>query len=82
MRDPIIPKPFIFIIVCCAVLLPIAITVVLGVGRLLAAMGDNLGGGVLDRLGLALGILWIVDLIVLVVMLSIQSLDDNNSKQQ
>jgi hypothetical protein len=58
--------------------LPMAIIVVLGVGYLLSAMGDASGGIVLDRIGLALGILWILDLIVLVIALATQSLDDDS----
>jgi uncharacterized membrane protein required for colicin V production len=78
MKNPIIPKPFFFTLIAGALLLPMAIIVVLGVGYLLSAMGDASGGIVLDRIGLALGILWILNLIVLVVALATQSLDDDS----
>ncbi|MBN2579277.1 MAG: hypothetical protein JXB10_09825 [Pirellulales bacterium] len=78
MKNPIIPRSISFLLIAVAVLLPIGIIIVLGVGHLLSAMGDQAGGRVLDRLGLALGILWGFDLIVLVVALAVQSLDDNS----
>jgi hypothetical protein len=78
MKNPIIPKPFFVALIAGVLLLPMAIIVVLGVGYLLSAMGDASGGIVLDRIGLALGILWILDLIVLVVALATQSLDDDS----
>jgi hypothetical protein len=78
MKNPIIPKPILFALVSGALLAPMAITVVLGVGCLLSAMGDSAGGSVLNRLGLALGILWGFDLIVLIIALAVQSWDDNS----
>jgi hypothetical protein len=78
MKNPIIPKPLFFTLIAGVLLLPMAIIVVLGVGYLLSAMGDLSGGIVLGRIGLALGILWILQLIVLVVALATQSLDDDS----
>jgi hypothetical protein len=52
MKNLIIPKPLFFVLISGALLLPMAITVVLGVGYLLSAMGDLAGGTVLDRIGL------------------------------
>jgi hypothetical protein len=78
MKKPLIPNPALYLLVSGAVLMPLAITVVLGVGGLLSAMGDTGGGGVLSRVGLALGIIWAVDLIALLVVLAVRSLDDNS----
>jgi hypothetical protein len=57
-----------------AILLPIALCVVFGVGSLLAQMGDAAGATVLYRIALAGGILWAVDLISLLLTLAIGSL--------
>jgi hypothetical protein len=57
-----------------ALVLPIAISVMVGVGRLLAAMGDPAGAAVLDYLALAAGIVWVVLLVCLVVVLGIAAL--------
>jgi hypothetical protein len=55
-------------------MLPITICVLVGLGRLLGSMGDAAGSMVLDRIGLALGIGWILDLVFLVLWLAIQRL--------
>jgi hypothetical protein len=60
-----------------AVLLPIAIVLVLGVGELLAGMGDDAGGQALRRIALGLGILWAFDLTCLLLATSLKSLDLN-----
>jgi len=57
--------------VAAAVMLPIAICVLVGLGRLLGSMGDASGSLVLDRIGLALGIAWVLDLVFLVLGLAI-----------
>ncbi len=57
-----------------AAMLPIAICVLAGLGRLLCSMGDAAGSRVLDRIGLALGIAWVLDLVFLVLWLAIQRL--------
>jgi hypothetical protein len=78
MKSPIIPQPVLLVLIAIALLLPMAITVIMGVGQLLSAMGDVAGGVVLGRIGLALGILWGLDLVILVVGLAVQSLGDNS----
>jgi hypothetical protein len=54
--------------------LPIAIVLVLGVARLLTAMGDAAGGTVLGWIALAGGILWGITMICLLVALGLHSL--------
>jgi hypothetical protein len=61
-------------LVAAAVMLPITICVLVGLGRLLGSMGDAAGSLVLDRIGLALGIAWVLDLVFLVLWLAIQRL--------
>jgi hypothetical protein len=67
----VIPPRLLASLVICSLTLPIAISVLAGVGRLLAAMGDTGGGAVVDRVALSAGILWIVLLICLVLVLGI-----------
>ena len=47
--------------------LPVAIVVVAAVGWLLGAMHDETGAAALGRVALALGIVWLVDLVCLVL---------------
>jgi hypothetical protein len=61
-------------LVVAALALPIVVCVLVGVARLLAAMGDLAGGHVVDRIGLAAGILWVILLICLVLVLGILAL--------
>jgi len=75
MRQPLVSRPVVVSLVVAAVLLPIAICVVLSVSALLSAMGDAAGGGVLLRIALGCGLLWIVDLVGLVLVLAIHHLD-------
>ena len=74
MNRSIIPARIVLSLVVVAVLLPITLCVVLGVAALLAQMGDAAGGAVLNRIALAGGILWVVDLIFLVLATAIGSL--------
>jgi hypothetical protein len=48
--------------------LPIVLCVVLGLARLLAAMGDQAGARVADVLALAGGVAWVTLLIVMVIV--------------
>lgn len=59
-----------------ALVLPIALVVILGVAALLGAMGDAVGGRVLGWIGLGLGVVWLVDLVCLVILQALGSLND------
>ncbi len=74
MNRSMIPARIVLSLVVVAVLLPITLCVVLGVGALLTQMGDAAGGTVLNRIALAGGILWVIDLIFLVLAMAIGSL--------
>ncbi len=63
-----------------ALLLPVVICVVLGVGFLLQSLGDVAGSAVLGRIALALGIVWILDLIFLLVVQAVGHLLDRQPK--
>jgi hypothetical protein len=77
MHRPLVPQQVALTLVAGTILLPITICVILGVAALLAAMGDTLGGIVLQRVALAAGILWAIDLICLVLVLAINSFKDH-----
>ena len=62
------------VLVTAACILPVAIAIVLAVGRLLGAMQDAAAAAVLDRVALAIGILWAIDLVCLLVAQGINSL--------
>lgn len=53
-----------------AVALPIVCMVLVGLGRLLAAMGDATGAYAVDRLALAAGVAWVLVLVTLVLLLA------------
>jgi hypothetical protein len=74
MNHSMIPARIVLSLVVVAVLLPITLCVVLGVAALLTQMGDAAGGAVLNRIALAGGILWVIDLIFLVLAMAIGSL--------
>ena len=69
------------ILVTAACIMPVAITIVLAVGRLLGAMQDEAGAAILDRVGLAIGILWAIDLVCLLVAQGINSLGPPSGPQ-
>lgn len=69
-----VPRRAIAVLVIAGLVLPIVVAVTTAAARLLVAMQDLAGGAVLDRIALATGILWAVDLISLVVVLGINAL--------
>jgi hypothetical protein len=73
-RKPICPCVFLSMLATALVLL-IGLAVILGVGRLIAAMGDSGGAAALDWIALAGGIVLVVDLIGLVLALGVNSLN-------
>ena len=82
MHRPLVSHRVVLALVAAALLLPITICVVFGVAALLEAMDDALGGAVLHRVGLACGILWVIDLVCLVVVLAIGSLRGPDEPQE
>jgi hypothetical protein len=58
-------------LIAVAVILPIAICIVLGVGALLGAMGDAVGGRALGWIALAGGMVWVVNLVSLLLIQAI-----------
>lgn len=58
-----------------ALILPLLLSICAAVAWLLAALGDEAGSAVLQFLGVALGILWALDLISLVLVEAMILLD-------
>jgi hypothetical protein len=55
--------------------LPLVQAVLAWVARLLAAMGDNAGANVVGHLNTAIGVLWLLVLVGLVVALAVNTLE-------
>jgi hypothetical protein len=85
MDRPPIPRHTIALAIAGAIILPIAICLILAVASLLSAMGDAVGGGVLRWVALGCGIIWAINLILLVLALSVNALsnpNDSNSEEK
>jgi hypothetical protein len=54
------------------IVLPIVLSVLVALARLLGAMGDAAGAVVLDRISLGVGIVWLVDFVALVLVLALE----------
>ena len=70
----VISRRALSILVAVACVLPLAIVVVVAVARLLDAMQDAAAATVLDRVALAIGILWAIDLLCLLLAIGINAL--------
>jgi hypothetical protein len=69
------------VLVTTACVLPLALAIVLGVSRLLAALEDLAAAAVLDRIALAIGILWVIVLVSLVLAQGIRALGPPSDPQ-
>ncbi|MGD9721783.1 MAG: hypothetical protein AB7O59_05155 [Pirellulales bacterium] len=58
-----------------AAIVPVAIVVIVAVGWLLGAMHDEAGAWAAQRVALALGVVWVIDLVCLLVALAINTLE-------
>jgi len=74
----VISRRVLIVLLFAALLLPVAICVVLGVGHLLSTMDDKAAGTVLGHVALALGVLWIVDLILLLLLHALHTLSESD----
>ena len=82
MREKVVPRVIVLLLLVGALILPVAISVLFGLAKLLAAMGDALGAAALDRVALAAGVLWVLDLVALVVVQTIESLLAEDSRNE
>ena len=76
MRHKLILQRILVSLIAAAVMLLIGVTVTLGLGELLAAMGDRPGSIVLQYIALAGGGLCVLDLICLILLVAVNSLLD------
>jgi len=76
MRRKPVPQQPLLLLVVAAVVMPIAVCVILALGRLLLAMGDDPAGAVVDWIALAFGAVWVLDLICLILALAVNSLSE------
>jgi hypothetical protein len=84
MDRPPIPRYCIALAIAGAIILPIVICLILAVASLLSAMGDAAGGGAMRWVALGCGIIWALDLILLVLALGVNALrapDDADSDE-
>jgi len=70
----VISRNILNVLVMAAIFLPPAALVAWGIARLLDAMGDEAGARAVDYVAIAVGGLWAVDLVVLVLSLGIRNL--------
>ena len=71
--ENVAPKGLLFGLVAAAVLLPVAVTLVLATGFLFTALQDPGAARLLNGVALALGLLWLVDLVALVLLLGFEA---------
>ena len=76
----LIPRRIVALAVAGLLLLPIAVVLVLATAQLLGAMQDAAGAAVLQRIALALGLIWLLGLIGLVLTLAINALDSGGDR--
>ena len=76
MDRPPVPRHIIARAIAGAIIVPIAICLILAVASLLSAMGDTSGGGVLRWIALGCGIVWLLDLILLILALGVNALSE------
>ena len=81
-NESMITRRALNLLVTIGCLLPIALVIVLGVARLLATMQDASGATVLERIALGLGIVWGIDLVVLLLALGIKALETHSEREE
>jgi hypothetical protein len=74
MRQELIPQRFLLRLIALALILPVGVFVILGLSRLLLAMGDEPGSVGAVRLAVACGGIWLFDLICLILVVAINAI--------
>lgn len=77
-----VPRMIILLLLAGVSILPATICVVLVLAALLGAMGDGAGAQVLVYVGWAIGVMWCVSLIGLVLALALQTLLEPEAPEQ
>ncbi len=82
MNHPLIPRWIILLLLAAAAVLPVAVCVVLALATLLGAMGDALGAQVLVYTSWAIGTLWCVGMVTLLLALAVRSLGESGNRRE
>ena len=77
-----VSRTILAILLALAIFLPVAQGVLFWVANLLAAMDDSTGASFAERLMLGLGVFWVLDLILLLVALGMNSLASRDDPPQ
>jgi hypothetical protein len=70
----LIPRAVLVALVIVGLLLPTAALVLFGTAHLLAAMDDQAGAQVIERILLAVAVIWMIDLVALVCVQGINAI--------
>jgi hypothetical protein len=73
-----VSKTALLLLLAGAVVLPIGTSVVLGLAVLLGSLGDPAGATALRWVALGLGVVWVVNLVLLVLVQAFHSLSDSD----
>lgn len=68
-----VSRTFLIALIWAALALVVAIAVLAGVSALLRLMEDEVGASWTGRLALVLGVIWVVDLVVLILAMAVKS---------
>ena len=79
MHQDLIPQRFLLLLIALALMLPIGVFVILGLSRLLWAMGDQPGSVGAVRLAVACGGIWLLDLISLILVVAINAITNSDN---
>jgi hypothetical protein len=75
MRHKQVFSKALFALLVAGLLLPVTICIVMALAALLEAMKDSTGGSVLRNVALTGGVVWVVDLVAIVLVQAIGTLD-------
>ena len=78
MRKRLLPRWVTLALLAGLLVMPIFIALLWGVSSLLTAMDDASGGYAARCIALACGVLWVADLVCLVLVQGLNSLDDSD----
>jgi purine-cytosine permease-like protein len=79
-RKPVSPRALL-LLTALGLVMPIAVTVILGLAALVAAMDDPPGSTVLKWIGVGLAVFWTIDLVALLLAQAINALWSEDDRQ-
>lgn len=78
MARPLLPRWLLFALTAAAVILPVAVCLLAGTSVLLGGMGDAPAKSALGWVALAVGLLWVLSFVALVLVLAICRLAESD----